>query len=148
MQSERYTKGRLQQRYEQPSLPRRIIGWGFIGLGFLGIILPALPGIVFIAIGILLLGPYDPGLRRIALAIRLVLRRWSQMHNPLIRRLGWSVRRQHRSLRLAVRSRVARHQRGEYRRRDYLSLLIIFLLSVVLYVGVAFAIHFGVTYFS
>jgi hypothetical protein len=110
-----------------------------------GVLFPAIPGLIFFVFGILLLGPYEPGLRRIAFAIRLMLRRWCQVKNPAMRRLGWTVRQQHRVMRLAIRSRVARFQRGEYRRRDYLAWLALFVLGITAYVGIAFAIHFGMT---
>lgn len=44
---------------------RVIAGWFFIVLGLLGLVLPVLQGILFLAIGALLLAPYVPFFRRI-----------------------------------------------------------------------------------
>ncbi len=44
---------------------RLIIGWGFIGLGLLGLLLPVLQGILFLCIGMILLAPDVPLFRRV-----------------------------------------------------------------------------------
>ena len=116
-------------------------------LGLLGSILPVLPGLIFFGLGVLVLGPYDPTLRRIALGIRLALRRWSCLRHPTLRRLGWTARLRHRTVRLAVRAQVMRFRRGEYRFYHYLTWLALFMLSMIAYAGVVFAIRFGMNQF-
>lgn len=100
------------RRHVPRSLARRIAGWGMIVLALLGFVLPILPGFVFLMMGILLLGPYDPTLRRTALALRLALRRWSKARQRHIRSVGAFVRRRYRDTRLMLRARVRDSQAG------------------------------------
>jgi hypothetical protein len=62
-------------------LVRPPLGWLFIVLGGLGLVLPG-PGILFLVVGMGLLGRRHPLLRRIAVLIKLRLRTWAQ-------RAGW-----------------------------------------------------------
>jgi uncharacterized membrane protein YbaN (DUF454 family) len=80
------------RRHIPKSLVRRVIGWSLVVLGLLGLALPVLPGLILFAIAIVLLGPHDPTLRRLAVWVRLVLRRWSQAKQRHVRRLGIFVR--------------------------------------------------------
>lgn len=102
-----------------------------------------MPGVVFFVLGVVVLGPRNPVLRRGAVLIRLVLRRWCRVRNQTLARLGWWVRLRHRVVRLAVRERVGQARRGEYRRRYYLAWAALFVLSMIAYAGVAFAINLG-----
>jgi len=62
-------------------LVRPPLGWLFIVLGGLGLVLPG-PGILFLVVGVGLPGRRHPLLRRVAVLIKLRLRAWAQ-------RSGW-----------------------------------------------------------
>jgi uncharacterized protein len=70
---------------------RQTIGWAFIVLGLAGLVLPILPGWIFIALGILLLADDIPLFRRL---IDKVERRWPQTHRTLHTARGWLGTRQ------------------------------------------------------
>jgi hypothetical protein len=101
-----------KRRHIPRTLIRRVLGWGNITLGLLGIVLPVLPGLIFIAVGIVLLGPHDPALRRSAIMIRLILRRWSQCKQRHLRRIGQFARRRYREQRLLLRAHLHHHESG------------------------------------
>ncbi len=105
------------------ALLRRIGGWSLILLGLLGFVLPVLPGILLLVLGIVVLGPRDSTLRRIALYARLGLRRWSRVKHPFLRWVGWKVRHLYCAARLQVRAYLHRHQQGKSVRQAYLLLL-------------------------
>ncbi len=132
--------------HDQPSIVQRAAGWGLITLGISGIVLPIMPGLVFFVLGVVLLGPRNPLLRRAAVLIRLSLRRWCRVRNQAVARLGWWVRLRHRTVRLAIRERVGQARRGEYRRRYYLAWAALFVLSMIAYAGVALAINVGMNH--
>lgn len=103
-----------------------------IALGILGCILPVLPGLVLIAFGIVVIGPHDPLLRRIATLVRLLLRRWSRVRQPQVRRLGRWVRWQYRAARLTLREHLHRHEHGAEGWRAHLPLLGVTLAGVAM----------------
>lgn len=139
---------RRNRHHPLPSLPRRIIGWTCIVLGLIGLLMPVLPGIALLMVGIVLLGPHEPKLRRTAFTIRWALRRWSRVSHPRLRHWGWTIRKRHRSVRLLVRSQVGRFQRGEFGRRDYAIWAACALFSAVLLTGVAVAVSLSVNHLS
>jgi len=49
---------------------RIALAWGFIGLGVLGVLLPILPGVVFLAIGVLMLAPYSRACRWVTVVLK------------------------------------------------------------------------------
>lgn len=55
----------IQSRAYWKNLVRQIAGWAFIVLGILGLFLPLLQGILFLALGIYLLSPHIPLFHRI-----------------------------------------------------------------------------------
>jgi hypothetical protein len=114
------------------SLIRRIAGWSLIALGILGCVLPVLPGLVLIALGILVIGPHDPLLRRLATLVRIALRRWSRVKQPHLRRLGRWVRWQYRTSRLMLREHLHRHEHGTDGWRAHLPLLGVTLAGVAM----------------
>lgn len=71
---------------------RQVIGWGFIALGMAGIILPVLPGWIFIALGVLLLADDIPVFRRL---IEKVEHKWPQTRGTLRKARAWLGHRQH-----------------------------------------------------
>lgn len=127
------------RRHIPRSLVRRILGWSLITLAALGVILPVLPGLPFLVIGILFLGPHDPTLRRIAVRLRMLVRRWSQVRQRHLRLIGRWVRRQYRETRLAVRAQLHRHQHGAEGWRAHLALLTVMLIGMTASAGILFA---------
>ena len=78
---------------------RVFAGWAFIVLGLLGLVLPILQGILFLAIGALLLAPYVPFFRRMKL---LLYRKF-----PRVRRSVESLKKRFRARFRRRASRVA-----------------------------------------
>jgi uncharacterized membrane protein YbaN (DUF454 family) len=142
MRQERHISIRQQtkHRHRPRSLMRRVLGWIAIGVGLLGIVLPVLPGVIFIALGIVLLGPHDPTLRRIAILIRLILRRWSCAKQHHIRRLGQYVRSQYRQQRLLLRAQLHHHERGEQSWRGHYVLLALTLFALAITAGIGLVV--------
>lgn len=93
--------GRLLAHYA-----RLILGVGFILLGIAGVILPVLPGTIWLIIGTLLIGKRSRLLRRVAVGGKLLLRRWAATERPVAGAIGhWALRTQRdssRQLRHAV----------------------------------------------
>ncbi len=81
---------RYLEQYGLAHLVRVAAGWAFIVLGLAGLVLPVLQGILFLAIGALLLAPYVPFFRRIKV---LLYRRF-----PRIRRSAERIRTRTRAL--------------------------------------------------
>jgi uncharacterized membrane protein YbaN (DUF454 family) len=127
-----------KRRHAPRTLIRRVLGWGTIALGLLGIVLPVLPGLIFIAIGVVLLGPHDPALRRSAIAIRLILRRWSQCKQRHFRQLGRFARSRYREQRLLLRAQLHHHEHGEQGWRGHYMLLAITLAALAITAGIGF----------
>ena len=94
---------------------RQVIGWFFIFLGLLGLILPILQGVVFLVIGVALVGRRNWLLRRAALLIKRSLRRWAKLDTPLIGALGRvALRAQHE---MSRQSRRLHRRFEEHKRR-------------------------------
>src|SRR5690349_22555074 len=85
-------------------LLRQILGWFFILLGLLGLVLPVLQGVLFLVIGVALVGRRNWLIRRTSFGIKRGLRRWAAHPAPLVGRAG----------RLALR---AQHQYSRQSRR-------------------------------
>ena len=74
---------------------RLILGWFFIGLGVLGVILPILPGMPWLIIGTWLIGRRSRLFRKTGVAGKRFLRRWAAHQRPVIGGLGrWALRTQ------------------------------------------------------
>lgn len=117
-------EGKHRRRRHQPrSLARRSLGWSMVCLAFFGFVLPLLPGIVFLGVGIVLLGPHDPTLRRVAVSARMVLRRWSKTKQRHLRYVGRLARSRYRDARLALRAHLHRHECGNSIWREHIALL-------------------------
>jgi hypothetical protein len=67
---------------------RQILGWIFIVLGLLGMVLPILQGVLFLVIGIALVGRRNWLIRRVSVSYKLFLRSWAKRSTPLIGPLG------------------------------------------------------------
>ncbi|MDP9312519.1 MAG: hypothetical protein M3R24_16805 [Chloroflexota bacterium] len=118
------------RRHEPRSLLRRALGWTMIGLALLGFVMPLLPGVIFLGLGIVLLGPHDPTLRQAGLWTRLLLRRWSHARQPHLRSLGQFARQRYRATRLALREHLRNHARRSTNPRWALVLLTVTLIGV------------------
>ena len=96
-------------------LLRQVLGWFFILLGLLGLVLPVLQGALFLVIGVALVGRRNWLIRRSTLVFKRFLRRWAVVRSPLVGGAGrialraqWKVSRESRHL----------HRRyAEWRRR-------------------------------
>ena len=74
---------------------RLILGWAFIALGVLGVILPVLPGTIWLIIGALLIGRRSRILRRASVAGKRFLRRWAAHPHPVVGAVGrWALQSQ------------------------------------------------------
>src|SRR5689334_9535145 len=75
---------------------RQVLGWFFIFLGILGLVLPVLQGVLFLVIGVALVGRRNWLIRRSVLVIKRALRRWAALPTPVIGPLGrLALRGQH-----------------------------------------------------
>ena len=67
---------------------RQVLGWIFILLGLIGLVLPILQGAIFLVIGIALVGRRNRLIRWASVSFKLFLRRWAALPTPLIGPLG------------------------------------------------------------
>jgi hypothetical protein len=67
---------------------RQTLGWLFILLGLIGLVLPVLQGVIFLVIGIALVGRRNPLIRRVSVLFKIFLRRWAALDMRLIGPLG------------------------------------------------------------
>ena len=67
---------------------RQVLGWLFILLGLVGLVLPILQGVIFLVIGIALVGRRHPLIRYVSVYFKLFLRRWAAIQTPVIGPLG------------------------------------------------------------
>ena len=95
-----------------PGLARQVLGWIVIGLGLALMPLPG-PGLLVLVLGIMLIGPRHPTIRRWAVLIRLTLRRLSQAEHHLLRRCGIVLRTRHAQARAFVREQLQRQANGQ-----------------------------------
>ena len=86
-------------------LLRQVLGWFFILLGLLGLVLPVLQGVLFLVIGVALVGRKNWLIRRTRLLFKRFLRRWAAMQTPLVGGVGrialraqWKCSRESRHL--------------------------------------------------
>ena len=94
---------------------RQVLGWFFIFLGLLGLLLPVLQGVLFLVIGVALVGRRNWLIRRAALLIKRWLRRWAKVPTPVVGSLGrMALRAQHESSRQSRRL----HRRFAKRRQQ------------------------------
>jgi len=103
-------------------LLRQVLGWFFILLGLLGLVLPVLQGVLFLVIGVALVGRRNWLIRRSTLIFKRFLRRWAAVQNPIIGGAGrialrtqWKCSRESRHLH---RRYTAWRQRAGLRDRE------------------------------
>jgi hypothetical protein len=76
---------------------RQVLGWFFIALGIVGLVLPVLQGVLFLMIGIALVGRRNWLIRWVSVHTKLLLRRWADHPHPVLGWPGrWSLRAQQR----------------------------------------------------
>ena len=88
---------------------RQVLGWAFIVLGLLGLVLPFLQGVLFLVIGIALVGRRNIVIRHSRVATKRLLRRWAAQPTPIVGRSGRMALRGQREF-----SRRARHLHRRY----------------------------------
>jgi len=69
-------------------LLRQVLGWFFILLGLLGLVLPVLQGVLFLVIGVALVSRRNWLIRRSVLIFKRFLRRWAAAQSPFLSRTG------------------------------------------------------------
>ncbi len=86
-------------------LLRQVLGWLFILLGLLGLVLPVLQGVLLLVIGVALVGRRNWLIRRSMLVFKRFLRRWAAVRAPLVGGAGrialraqWKYSRESRHL--------------------------------------------------
>jgi hypothetical protein len=89
----------------------------FIVLGLLGLVLPLLQGVLFLVIGIALVGRRNIVIRHSRVAIRRFLRRWAAVQAPVIGPAGRLAHRAHRQS--ARQSRHLHHRYDAWVRRHF-----------------------------
>lgn len=94
---------------------RQVLGWLFIVLGILGIFLPILQGVLFLVIGVTLVGHRNPVVRWVSARYKVLLRRWATLETPLVGPTGRLLLRMHRES--ARQYRRARWNYAEWRRQ-------------------------------
>lgn len=70
-----------------------VLGWGFIVLGLLGLVLPVLQGILFLLVGLYLLGRSSPRARLVRLRLRRRYPEWAGRFDEAEGRARRMVRR-------------------------------------------------------
>lgn len=80
--------------------------------GLAMLVLPG-PGLLALALGVIILGPDDPTLRGWAVRCRLSVRRLCHAKSPTVRTIGYWLRGHLRQARLLIREQLERHARGE-----------------------------------
>ncbi|NJN65401.1 MAG: hypothetical protein HC884_01150 [Chloroflexaceae bacterium] len=96
---------------------RPAVGWGFILLGIVGLFLPVLQGLLFLAIGVSLVGRRSRALRWLTVQIKLLLRRWAALPTPLVGPVGrWLWKAWQRTSRQQRQFRGRQEGRQEGRR--------------------------------
>ena len=104
--------GKYDRHHRPPGFVRHVLGWLTIGLGLALMVLPG-PGLLVLALGLMLLGPRHPGIRRSALLIRLALRRMSRAEHRVVRHTGISMRVRHARARAFIQEQLRRHAQGQ-----------------------------------
>jgi hypothetical protein len=94
-----------------------VLGWLFIVIGLIGMPMPIVNGLIFLLIGLALVGPRNRLIRWSRVHLKLFLRQWAAHPAPLIgwigrlaRRSAQQISRQHRRLRWWWLERKARRR--------------------------------------
>ncbi len=102
-----------------------VLGWFFIVIGLIGMPMPIVNGLIFLLIGLALVGPRNRLIRWSRVHLKLFLKEWAAHPFPLIggagrlaRRSAQQISRQHRRLRWWWLERKARRQVAADQPRD------------------------------
>lgn len=94
-----------------------VLGWLLIVIGLIGMPMPIMNGVIFLVLGIALVGPRNRVIRWSRVNIKLLLERWAALDTPLVgsigrlaRRSAQSLSRQNRRLRWWMLERGARRR--------------------------------------
>lgn len=94
-----------------------ILGWTLIVIGLIGMPMPIVNGVIFLVIGLALVGHRNRVIRWSRIQIKLLLQRWAALDTPLIgpigrlaRRSAQELSRQHRRMRWWFSERWPRRQ--------------------------------------
>lgn len=98
-----------------------ILGWALIVIGLIGMPMPIMNGLIFLVIGLALVGHRNRVIRWSRVQIKLLLKGWAALETPLVGPLGrlaarsaQEISRQHRRMRWWWMERQARRRaRGE-----------------------------------
>ena len=92
-----------------------VLGWLLIVVGLIGMPMPIMNGVIFLVLGIALVGPRNRLIRWSRVNIKLLLARWAALPTPVIGPLGrlanrsaQEISKQHRRLRWWWQERRAR----------------------------------------
>jgi ABC-type Fe3+ transport system permease subunit len=133
---------RTREHHAPPGRLRRIVGWIAVVAGIAMVVLPG-PGLLSIALGIVLLGRREPTLRRWSVTLRHTLRRMSRARQRRIGALGWFLRHRYRESRRFIREQVHRHAHGQPFSPVVRLLIGIALLATLITVGAGAAMLFN-----
>ena len=96
---------------------RPVLGWFLIVVGLIGMPMPIVNGLIFLVIGLALVGPRNRVIRWSRVHIKLLLERWARMQifgigplGRLAQRSAQQISRQHRRMRGWFIERRARRQ--------------------------------------
>ncbi len=103
---------RQDLQHQPRGMVRRVCGWLVVVAGVAMLVLPG-PGLLALVLGIILLGRREPMLRRVAVLLRLHLRRLSRAKQPLVRRVGHWLWGHYSRARHFVREQLHRHANGQ-----------------------------------
>lgn len=102
-----------------------VLGWFFIVIGLIGMPMPIVNGLIFLLIGLALVGPRNRLIRWSRVHLKLFLKEWALHPFPLIggtgrlaRRSAQQISRQHRRLRWWWLEHKARRQVAADQSRD------------------------------
>lgn len=94
-----------------------ILGWLLIVVGLIGMPMPIMNGVIFLVIGLALVGQRNRVIRWSRVKIKLLLRWWAGLDTPVVGWLGrlaersaQTISRQHRRMRWWMLERQARKQ--------------------------------------
>ncbi len=127
----------VQQRQQRTAI-RRLLGWSVLALGFIGVLIPILPGFPFVVLGVFLIGPHDPLLRRLGVLIHLLIRRWSQAKHPKVRQVGQFIRSLYHEKRLLLRQHLHQGEYGGQSWRGHYLLLAFTLIGLAISASIGF----------
>ncbi len=100
-----------------------VLGWLLIVVGLIGMPMPIMNGVIFLVLGLALVGQRNRVIRWSRVQIKLLLQWWAALDTPLVgplgrlaRRSAQAISRQHRRMRWWFMERRARRQAAQAER--------------------------------